>query len=50
MFFFSMQGTAFTSVEPEQSINDLCHLPSSGLVFMATEHTQILSYYIPVSK
>ena len=44
-----LQGSAFTAVEPEQDINSLCYLRGTGLIFMATEDTKMLTYYIPVS-
>ena len=43
-----MQGAAFTAIEPEHGINDLCHFGDSGLLLMATEDSKMLSYYIPV--
>ena len=43
-----LQGAAFTAIEPEHGINDLCHFGDSGLLFMATEDSKMLTYYIPV--
>lgn len=46
---FLLQGTTFTAVEPEHGINNLCHFGDSGLLFMASEDSKMLTYYIPVS-
>ncbi|KAK9510269.1 hypothetical protein O3M35_005089 [Rhynocoris fuscipes] len=42
-------GKLFTSIEagPDTLFNNLCHVPNSGLMFMANENVKILSYYIP---
>ncbi|ESO09911.1 hypothetical protein HELRODRAFT_72901 [Helobdella robusta] len=40
-------GKPFTSIEPESSLNDLCVVPNSGLMFMANEAPKILTYYLP---
>ena len=45
----SLQGSAYTSIEPEHDINKVCHLPNSGMVLMAQEDPKLLAYYIPVS-
>ena len=44
------QGQSLTTIEPDNEINDVCHVPNSGLVLMAMDHTTLLSYYIPVSQ
>jgi len=41
-------GEAFTSVEGESQLNDLCLIPNTGMFFIANEDKKILSYYIPV--
>ncbi|KAJ2482082.1 Small ribosomal subunit biogenesis [Coemansia sp. RSA 2320] len=40
-------GKAYTSIEPECDINDVCVSPGSGLVFVAGESSDIQTYYIP---
>ncbi|XP_041358765.1 nucleolar protein 10-like isoform X2 [Gigantopelta aegis] len=40
-------GKAFTAIEPGTDLNDLCQVPSSGLLFMANEAPKIMTYYIP---
>lgn len=40
-------GKAFTAIEPGTSLNDLCLVPGSGLVFMANEAPKVLTYYLP---
>ncbi|XP_014253484.1 nucleolar protein 10 [Cimex lectularius] len=42
-------GKIFTSIESGQEtlFNNLCHVPNSGLIFMANESPKIQSYYIP---
>ena len=45
----ALQGQSITTIEPDNEINDVCHVPNSGLVLMAMDHTTLLSYYIPVS-
>ncbi|OQV11808.1 Nucleolar protein 10 [Hypsibius exemplaris] len=40
-------GKAVTSVEPGSDLNDLCIVPHTGLMFMATEAPKMLSYFIP---
>ncbi|XP_002736686.1 nucleolar protein 10-like [Saccoglossus kowalevskii] len=40
-------GKAYTSIEPLCSINDLCVLPDTGLLFLATESPKMQSYFIP---
>ncbi|TPX38892.1 hypothetical protein SeMB42_g06555 [Synchytrium endobioticum] len=37
----------FTSIEPTHDINDICAVDNSGLILVANEGVQILSYYIP---
>ncbi len=44
-----IQGSAYTSIEPEHGINQVHHLPGSGLVLMAVEDPKMLAYYVPVS-
>ena len=43
-----LQGKPYTSIEGETELNNLCLIPDSGMLFMATEAPKILSYYIPV--
>ncbi|VDI21869.1 ribosome biogenesis protein ENP2 [Mytilus galloprovincialis] len=40
-------GKAYTAIEPGTDLNDLCVVPGSGLLFMATEAPKVLTYYIP---
>uniref|UniRef100_A0A146LVV4 Nucleolar protein 10 n=2 Tax=Lygus hesperus TaxID=30085 RepID=A0A146LVV4_LYGHE len=42
-------GKIFTSIEAGQDtmFNSLCHVPNSGLIFMANESPKIQAYYIP---
>lgn len=40
-------GSPYTSIEPGTKLNDLCLVPNSGLVLMATEAPKMLMYYIP---
>ena len=47
--FVFIQGAPFTALEPGHDINQVCPVPGTGLIFMAVENTQMLSYYIPVS-
>ena len=49
IFILSLQGKAYTSIEPGTDLNDMCVVPGSGLLFMANEAPKMLSYYIPVS-
>lgn len=45
----SLQGSAFTAIQPESDINALCYLSGTGLLLLATEDTKMLAYYTPVS-
>ena len=50
-FCIIIQGKAYTHIEPEEtSLNDLCLMSGTGLLFMANEAPKILTYYVPVSK
>ena len=50
-FCIILQGKAYTHIEPEEtSLNDLCLMSGTGLLFMANEAPKILTYYVPVSK
>ncbi|XP_014681532.1 PREDICTED: nucleolar protein 10-like [Priapulus caudatus] len=40
-------GKAFTSIEPETDLNDMCVVPRSGLLFLANEAPKLQTYYIP---
>ncbi|XP_070556214.1 nucleolar protein 10-like [Ptychodera flava] len=40
-------GKAYTSIEPDVNINDLCMVPDTGLLFMATESPKMQTYFIP---
>jgi ribosome biogenesis protein ENP2 len=37
----------FASVNPPTDINDVCHLPGTGLFMLANEGIHMTSYYIP---
>lgn len=37
----------FASVNPPADINDVCHLPGTGLFMIANEGIHMTSYYIP---
>ncbi|KAI0688386.1 WD40-repeat-containing domain protein [Cytidiella melzeri] len=39
--------TNFTSITPAADINDVCHVPGSGLLMLANEGIQMTSYFIP---
>lgn len=40
-------GKSFASMEPTVDINDICHIPQSGMFFMANEGMPMHTYYIP---
>lgn len=42
-------GALFTSIESgeQTQFNNLCHIPESGMMFIANENKKILTYYIP---
>ncbi|CAK9442346.1 uncharacterized protein LODBEIA_P60890 [Lodderomyces beijingensis] len=40
-------GKPFASMEPNVDINDVCHVQSSGMFFMANEGMPMHTYYIP---
>lgn len=40
-------GKLFTSIQSTTSLNDLCLVPDSGLLFLAHEEKKLLIYYIP---
>lgn len=40
-------GTPLTAIEPGVNLNQLCVVPSSGLIFLANEAPKILTYFIP---
>ncbi|EMG47588.1 hypothetical protein G210_2008, partial [Candida maltosa Xu316] len=40
-------GKPFASMEPNVDINDIVHVPSSGMFFMANEGIPMHTYYIP---
>ena len=40
-------GKAFTTVEPEHEVTDLCLWPGSGLFVLATEAKQLVPYFVP---
>ncbi|KAG7662930.1 ENP2 [[Candida] subhashii] len=40
-------GKPFASMEPTVDINDICHIPGSGMFFMANEGIPMHTYYIP---
>lgn len=37
-------------MEPAHPLNQVCHVPESGLVLMAVEDPKMQAYYIPVSQ
>lgn len=37
----------FVSITPAQDLNDILHLPASGLLMTANEGIQMATYYIP---
>ena len=39
-------GKSFASMEPTVDINDICHIPQSGMFFMANEGMPMHTYYI----
>ncbi|KAJ1512934.1 Nucleolar protein 10 [Coelomomyces lativittatus] len=41
-------GTLLTTLEAQAPINDICVVPDSGMVFLATEAPQLGTYFIPV--
>ncbi|CAH1974560.1 unnamed protein product [Acanthoscelides obtectus] len=40
-------GKLYTSIEASTEFNNLCVVPKSGLLFLATENTKMQTYYIP---
>ena len=40
-------STNFVSITPAYPINDVHHIPGSGLVMLANEGIQMTSYYVP---
>lgn len=40
-------GDAFTSLEPTVDINDVAHIPNTGMFFLANEGIPMHTYYIP---
>ncbi|KAI5704453.1 hypothetical protein M8J75_005469 [Diaphorina citri] len=42
-------GSLFTCIESgdQTQFNNLCHIPESGMMFIANENKKILTYYIP---
>nr|CAI5833691.1 unnamed protein product [Callosobruchus analis] len=40
-------GKLYTSIEASTEFNNLCVVPRSGLLFLATENTKMQTYYIP---
>ncbi|CAI5760442.1 unnamed protein product [Candida verbasci] len=40
-------GKPFASMEPTVDINDICHVPNSGMFFLANEGIPMHTYYIP---
>jgi len=41
------ESSNFTYIEPKNDIRDVCSNKDNGLIFIATDHTKICSYYIP---
>lgn len=40
-------GKPYTAIQTPSDLNDLCIIPSTGLLFLANEDKKILSYYLP---
>lgn len=40
-------GEPLTAIQPESDLNSMCLVPESGLIFLANESPQILTYYLP---
>ena len=40
-------GTAYTSIEPEADINDVCIWPGDGLILLATEEKRMAPFFVP---
>ncbi|KAI0084720.1 WD40-repeat-containing domain protein [Irpex rosettiformis] len=40
-------STNFTSITPANDVNDVCHIPGTGLLMLANEGIQMTTYYIP---
>ncbi|KAK7068919.1 Nucleolar protein 10 [Halocaridina rubra] len=40
-------GSPHTSIESTVDFNDLCVVPNSGMIFLATEDTKMQSYFLP---
>jgi len=40
-------GKIFASIEPPADVNDVCLVPSSGLIHFACDQSKMLSYFIP---
>ncbi|XP_076220571.1 nucleolar protein 10 lethal (2) 34Fd [Nomia melanderi] len=40
-------GKLYTSIEAQNDFNDLCVVPNTGMLLMATENTKMQTYYIP---
>ncbi|XP_056282519.1 nucleolar protein 10 [Pseudoliparis swirei] len=40
-------GKAFSSIEPQTNINDVCIYPNSGMLFTANEDPKMNTFYIP---
>lgn len=43
----TLTGDPYTSLEPSVDINDVCHLPDTGMFFMANEGSPMHTYYVP---
>ncbi|XP_031697477.1 nucleolar protein 10-like [Anarrhichthys ocellatus] len=42
-------GKAFSSIQPQTNINDVCIYPNSGMLFTANEDPKMNTFYVPVS-
>lgn len=42
-----LSGKAYTSIESDNELNDVCTYPGSGLMFMANEQVKMQVHYIP---
>ncbi|RWS04020.1 nucleolar protein 10-like protein [Dinothrombium tinctorium] len=46
-FWNRNSGDPFTSIQTQSDLNDLCLIPNTGMLFLANEAPQILTYFIP---
>ena len=48
IIFFYFKGKPHTSIESDVEYNDLCVVPNTGMMFMATEDKKMQTYFLPV--